>query len=184
MADCCKSDGALHNDVELHATHLSTIFHQVNKLWHGFDVQIIVLQIRNQIFLSATLAEQLMLVVSTWSAFDSRSRGNGYCFCRICGFGQHSPSLQGAESDFTSKYSLAKQMALIALPTASTPMAVKYTSAPSLTLAASAPATMDGSVALATGISIFCKDTRQLVQLFRCTGQKGYPCILVQETLW
>lgn len=47
-----KSDGALHNDVELHATHLSTIFHQVDKLWHGFDVQIIVLQIRIQLFMS------------------------------------------------------------------------------------------------------------------------------------
>ncbi len=63
-----KSDGALHNDVELHATHLSTIFHQVNKLWHGFDVQIIVLQIRIQLFLSIQqhIAEQLMLVVKTW----------------------------------------------------------------------------------------------------------------------
>ena len=62
------SDGALHNDVELHATHLSTIFHQVNKLWHGFDVQIIVLQIRIQLFLSIQqhIAEQLMLVVKTW----------------------------------------------------------------------------------------------------------------------
>jgi len=108
----------------------------------------------------------------------------GYCFCCICDFGQHLPSSQGARSDFTSKYSLAKQMALIALPTASTPMAVKHTSAPSLTLAASAPATMEGSVALATGISIFCKDTRQLVQLLGCTGQKGYTCTLTQQTLW
>ena len=46
------SDGALHNDVELHATHLSTIFHQVDKLWHGFDVQIIVLQIIIKLLLS------------------------------------------------------------------------------------------------------------------------------------
>jgi len=107
-----------------------------------------------------------------------------YCYCHVCGFGQHAPSLPGAESKFTSKYSLAKQMALIALPTASTPMAVKHTSAPSLTLAASAPATLEGSVALATGISIFCKDSRQFVQLLGCTGQDAYTRNLIQQKLW